>query len=375
VVVTIALLAGATIGVGGASEAGAAVRRVSAEPVDASTLAGRDLLAYIPLALRGRCIDGGAAFDDTKYPQAIVTSFSASLNCSTAAGERIYYWKFDNRAGADALLENLVTVDNYKDASTDLSDCPSATTYSTTEDGKKRRGGRVFCFLAGEGIGLPVGTPVVEWTDERLGIVGQAYNVDDPQHVHRFFARESGPLTKPDRTGIPTARTAVALRNEGKALLALVPKASTSGCTIVDDLSEAALGSLYVWRLWIVADVEECRPKGGPEEVEYVRFGNADAMAAYYADSGIPNPAQNARELHGITCPGSNTYKAHGRRAGSVKCFFASIDTDGRQSVDSYFHLEWSSKPTKVVAFAISPADTEAAVVNWWADRGGPVVD
>ena len=51
------------------------------------------------------------------------------------------------------------------------------------------------------------------------------------------------------------------------------------------------------------------------------------------------------------------------------------MDTDGRQSVDSYFHLEWSSKPTKIVAFAISPAATETAIVNWWADRGGPSVD
>jgi hypothetical protein len=369
------VLASATVAIEGGSEAGATVPRASAGAVDASTLAGRDLLAYIPTDLRGRCIDGGAVFDDTKYPQAIVSSFSASLNCSTAAGERVYYWKFDNRAGADALLENLVTVENYKDASTNLSDCPSATTYSTTESGKKRRGGRVFCFLAGDGIGLPVGTPVVEWTDERLGIVGQAYNVGDPQHVHRFFARESGPLTKPDRTGIPTARTAAALRSDGKALLALVPKASQRGCTIVDDLSPDALGSLYPWRVWIVADVEECTPKDGPEEVEYVRFGNADAMAAYYADSGVPNPAPNARELHGITCPGSNTYKAHGRRAGSVKCYFAGVDADGRQSVDSYFHLWWSSTPTKVVAFAISPADTETAVVDWWADRGGPIVD
>ena len=107
----------------------------------------RDLLAFVPTAFRGRCIDSDQVLDDQTYVQAIVTSFSAAVTCSTADGERVLYWKFDNRAGADAYLATFVAIDNYEDASTKLSDCPSATTYSTTEGKKQRRGGRVFCFL------------------------------------------------------------------------------------------------------------------------------------------------------------------------------------------------------------------------------------
>ena len=64
----------------------------------------------------------------------------------------------------------------------------------------------------------------------------------------------------------------------------------------------------------MVADVEPCTPDGGPEGCEYVRFANADAMDAYYDSFGVPEPTANAQELHGITCPGSNTYNAPGRR-------------------------------------------------------------
>jgi hypothetical protein len=37
--------------------------------------------------------------------------------------------------------------------------------------------------------------------------------------------------------------------------------------------------------------------------------------------------------------------------------------------------MVWSSKPTKVVAFAISPAADERAVMDWWGRRGGPIVE
>ena len=125
----------------------------------------------------------------------------------------------------------------------------------------------------------------------------------------------------------------------------------------------------------MVADVHQCAPNGGPAEVEYTRFFNADSMKRYYESIGVPNPAANAQEFHGITCPGSNTYNARGREVGSVKCFFANFDADDNDTVDRYFHLAWSSKPTKVVAYAIGPDATERAIVDWWADRGGPIVD
>ncbi len=346
--------------------------------VDAQTRTARDLLAYVPADVRGRCTDDDFHPDDQVFTQAVVSSFSAALDCTTAAGEEAFYFKFDNRAGADAYLETVVTVDNYRDASTNLSDCPSATTYTVTEGQKTRRGGRVFCFLAGEGnpSNLPADTQVVTWTDERLGIVAEAFNPQQPEHVHTFFAHDAGPLTRPDRSGIPPLPAVDVLRARGTALLALVPKASVRGCTIVNDFSKDALGSLYVWRLWIVADVAKCHPVGGPQEVEYIRFANADAMNEYYADTPDPDPGAGAdvQTLHGITCPGVNPYNADGHEAGGVKCFFASIESNGRPSVDQYFHMVWSSKPTKVVASSISPAGDERAAMDWWAKRGGPNV-
>jgi hypothetical protein len=372
--VTIAvLLAAAVVTIEGGGVANATVRQASSG-VDAATLAARDLLAFVPTAFRGRCSDSDISFDDQTYTQAVVTSFSAAVNCSTADGDQVYYTKFDDRAGADGYLETIITVDNYKDASTKLSDCPSATTYSTTEGKKKRQGGRVFCFPVAEGFNLAVGTPVVVWTDERLAIVGEAFNADQPEHVHHFFAHDSGPLTKPDRSGIPVLPTAASLRTHGKSLLGLVPKGSARGCTIVNDFSREALGTLYKRRLWIVADVEGCRPVGGPEAVEYIRFANTDALNQYYTDIADPVSFANTQTVHGITCPGSNTYKANGRRAGGVKCYFANADTEGRESVDPYFHLVWSSTPTNVAAFAISPSADERVVMEWWGKRGGPIV-
>ena len=123
-----------------------------------------------------------------------------------------------------------------------------------------------------------------------------------------------------------------------------------------------------------MADVEKCHPEGGPEAVEYVRFANADALNAYYSAISDPLSFANTQSLHGITCPGTNTYKVNGRRAGGVKCYFANFDTEGRDSVDPYFHFTWSSTPTKVLAFAISPSADERTVMDWWDERGGPIV-
>ena len=229
VVTTVVALVSAMVGIDGGTVADATVRRAVDQRRRRRDRGRARPARYVPTSFRSRCRDQAASFDDLKYSQAIVTSFSASLNCLTVAGDRVFYWKFDNREGADAFLETVVSVDSYTDASTKLSDCPSATTYSTGEGKQERRGGRVFCFLGGAATDLPEGTPIVQWTDERLGIVAQAFNVDDPEHVHRFFARDSGPLAKPDRAGIPTATSAAARRSEGRALLALVPKASARG--------------------------------------------------------------------------------------------------------------------------------------------------
>ena len=102
--VTMVVLFGSTlVTIDGGEVAGATVPRASSGVV-ATTRAARDLLAYVPTAVRGRCTDSDVSFDDQQYPQAIVTSYSAELDCTTAAGEEVFYTKFDNRAGADALL-------------------------------------------------------------------------------------------------------------------------------------------------------------------------------------------------------------------------------------------------------------------------------
>ena len=79
--------------------------------------------------------------------------------------------------------------------------------------------------------------------------------------------------------------------------------------------------------------------------------------------------------MHGITCPGTNTYDAGGHQVGAVSCSSSNLDADGAPSVDRYVHMVWSSKPTKVVAFAVSPIDDTRAVMDWWGKRGGPIVD
>src|SRR3954454_9494528 len=113
VVTSFLVLVSALVVTEAGTTAAAAVRGAAATGVDAATAAGRDLLAYVPTSFRRRCTDLSSTFDDQSYLQAVVTTFVNSLSCSTAAGERVYYWKFDDRAGADAFLETLVTVANY----------------------------------------------------------------------------------------------------------------------------------------------------------------------------------------------------------------------------------------------------------------------
>ncbi len=134
------------------------------------------------------------------------------------------------------------------------------------------------------------------------------------------------------------------------------------------------MGSIYPYRLWVVADVEECLPTHGSQNSEYIEFSSVSAMNAYFDDRKVTDPAQDQRvDVAGIKCSGAGEYDA-GKvdSAGRVSCRFANYDAQGQPSATEYAIIEWTSTPTKVVGFGIAPSAGVKGLLRWWLDDAGP---
>jgi hypothetical protein len=294
------------------------------------------------------------------------------LNCAAAHVDQVVYAEYHTTDDADRALERLVDPTALAGAPSDSEQCPSSTTYTIGE----QRVGKVYCFLATatNEDGLPAGTPVVTWTYEPLHVLAQAWG-SDAADLHTFWKRDAGPLTHPDPTGIPPLATTAALERAGRALEARIPGVSRRACVVRDSQTRAALGGIYPYRLWVVADVEECQPTRGSENSEYVQFSDVAAMNVYYdARDALDDPSHDVRaSVGGIECSGQAPYDAPGAKpAGRVSCDFANYDAEAQPSATEYASITWTSTKARVVGFGIAPSQEVKALLQWWLDDAGP---
>jgi hypothetical protein len=352
-----------------AASAGAAPgRTVYARGVDTRTVAAHRLVALVPRAFRSTCIVGDAPKGDAAPGQV------ASVACRPGHGVGgVIYVQYRSAADAESALDALVDTTSLDRESSDAADCPSSSTYSQSG---KATAGRVYCFLALEDneAGLAAGTPVETWTYRPRALLVQA-SAADVTSLHRFWRRDAGPLSAPDRRGIPPLATTASLRHAGNALRSRIPKASRGSCLVRDSETSTTLGSIYAYRLWLVADVEECHPTHGAQSAEYVQFSSTTAMNRYFDDKHAPDdPGRDRRvDVQGIRCSGLAPYDAgRAKPAGRVACDFGNYDAQGRSSDTEYAVIAWTSKPTRVVGAGIAPSSSTRALVKWWIDDAGP---
>jgi hypothetical protein len=348
--------------------------------VDARTRAAHDLVAFVPAEFRSTCTipHPREPTDGSNVTQAMLDTITVELVCRPGNGvDTVIYTQHDSVDNADLDIDALIDTKALDRESGDSGDCPSSSTYSLGKS--HRRAGRVYCFLASadNANSLPPGTPVITWTYEPLAIVAQTWGSSlDPEPLHSFYANDAGPLSTPDRSGIPPLATAAALRSAGNALSAIIPKPSRTGCQIRDSLAEGVLGSLYPYRLWITADVEECTPDHGSQESEYVRFSDTQSMNRYFDDYGVSSdPGGDERvTAEGIHCSGLGSYNTGNKKAGRVACNFAYFDPNAQPSATEYANILWTSIPTRVVASGFAPATQVRDLIQWWREDSGPIV-
>ncbi len=345
------------------------------------TRGAHELLGYVPGDFRGTCtINSGGSNADDQIAAEILDSQIAAVACLPGSGAaQVNYVRFDSAAHADAYVAQLLGLSSTElpeGFSDDSEDCPSSTTYSIGDD--EETVGHYYCVLNDEASGdLAEGAPVATWTYEPLAIVAQASNTAaDVDALHEFWVEDGGPLAESDRAGIPPLATAASLRGAGTKLLAAIPAASRAKCQVIDAMTEDALQELYPWRLWIVADVEECRPRRGSTDSEYLRFGNVDSMNDYF-DAVIPDSGDALHdqrvEVAGTECADSGTYSAGDKRAGRWFCAFSFSDTDAEEASEEFAHISWTSTAGRIVASGGAPATEVKALIRWWQEDAGPL--
>ena len=300
----------------------------------------------------------------------------AKVHCTPTSGaDHVTYTQFDSVENADAYVDQLLGTAELDTTSDDIADCPSHTTVAHGDD--DATAGRYYCALTNGDDSLADGTPVITWTYEPKAIVAQTWDVDpDLEGLGKFWADTAGPLATADDSGIPPLPTTASLRAQGKKLLAAIPAASKAKCQIVDSVDEDALQSLYAWRLWIAADVEECRPTRGSTDSEYIKFANVGALHDYY-DATFPTEeslADQRVEVGGSDCAGSGTYRAGKRKnAGSYFCWFSDTDTDAEASSAEFAHIGWTLDSERIYGSGGAPAAKVKALIRWWQDDAGPL--
>jgi hypothetical protein len=327
-----------------------------------------DLLAFVPREFRASCeaLDPDTSSD---VDQSVLDAQRGALSCTSTDGKvSVIYSRFASSDDADAYIAQEVHPATTDDASDDPGDCPTQFRVQRGKDDTDV--GQYYCFLAQDADGIDNGTPIITWTYEPEGIVAQAHDREaDLARLRKFWSDDAGPLSSPDRRGIPPLATAAQLRARGKALLGSVPAASRPKCHVIDDFTPDGLQSAYSWRLWIVADVEECRPERGSKDTEYLQFTNTGAMQDYY-DATQSDDFDRDERVHvdGYQCGAFDTYRRDGQKAGTYSCWFSNKDTDAKDTDTPFVHLLFTDTRHHVVGAGGAPATQAKALLSWWID-------
>lgn len=328
------------------------------------------LLSFVPAEFRAACLVREADADPS-IDQAVLDDRTGALRCDVPDTDiTVTYKQFASADSADAYVDALTGGPESRDQADTAADCP---TQFRIERGKDDVG-RYLCFLANDDSELADGTPIITWTFEPRAIVAQAWDTgSDLAKLRKFWSDDAGPLSEADRRGIPPLATQAQLRAAGKQLRADVPEASRKHCQIIDAFTPDGLGGEFDRRLWITADVEECRPTRGSTDSEYFRLATEPAMDAFIAPGLAADLDDEGRSSGGgIDCAGAGSYKVDGKVAGQYLCYFSDEDTDAHDSTTEFVHLVFSVAKQKIVGTGGAPSKQTKALLQWWEDDARP---
>lgn len=343
----------------------AASSRTDDRAVDDATLDARELLASVPVAVRGSCTVADPRAEDLTVLGAHASSVVAIQQCTP--NEDLYDVRYARIADVAALRGAFYQLFPNRDVPDEFGECPMYTEYESGRD----VGGEVFCFTVGADVpqdsNLPPGDVVLTWTYEPESILVQVASAD-ADAAWSFFLDDGGPLTERTNRGIATIPTHTTLRRGADQLFALLPRSARSSCIVVDDFRPDTLGSLYPWRLFIVADVEECMFPGDIE-AEYVRFASRASMDSYYDAVRKDNEGPQVARYGTFRCPGSGKYD---RGGGRWECHIANVDADAQATDEEWAIIHWTNGRHKVMGFGATPIENTRSLLAWFVDDAGP---
>lgn len=331
--------------------------------VDDATLEAGILMTTVPVALRPRCLVGDAT-DTGQFGTygAAAAHVLATLTCRPDGLEVVYYDRFDGTEAMQAAFDAAVGIDSVSE---DFYECPTRTEYERGGESA----GVVACQIEGLDDGdrpddIAPGTVILTWTYEPEDAIVWAL-AEDPSTVWSFFEDDGGPLSERSNRGIIAIPTHARLQAAGSRLLANLPKQARRTCEVVDDFTSDTLQTLYPWRLFVVADVEECRFRGGIE-AEYVQFVSRAVLDRHF-ERFTPGDEPRVARYKTYSCPGTGSY-----RGGRWGCYLTQVDADAQPADEDYAVVYWTHDRSKVYAYGSAPVTNARRLLEWFVDEAGP---
>jgi hypothetical protein len=334
--------------------------------VDEATIDAGALMSTVPVDVRGSCLVGDASdTEDLKSYGLFAGTLTATLSCHPSDDlDVVFYDQFPDAATMRGAFDFLYPNQGYPD---EFDACPAYSTYQRGDEDA----GVVACIVEGEDVGeddgVAAGTIIVAWTYEPESTIVQVLAAD-ADDAWEFFEDDGGPLSERSDDGITSIPTESSLRASARRLFRVLPKAARQTCTVVDRFSPDTLQNLYPARLFIVADVEECRFRGGIE-AEYVQFASRASMNAHFDQFADADEGRRVAKLGTFTCPGSGNYD---KGTGRWTCYVADVDADANASEVPHAIVAWTNEDLDVYAFGAAPASDAKRLLQWFVNEAGP---
>ena len=275
----------------------------------------RDLLAFVPTAFRGRCNDLDSTFDDQTYAQAVVTH-SRELAQLHDGGRRT------RSTTGSSTIRRVPTRSSRRSSRSPTTrtrrrSCRTARRRRRTTPRRGRRSGAAGeCSASRPAKESAAGRYSRRRVDRREardrgpGVQRRRSRTRAPLLRERLRAAHQAEPLRDTRRRRPRPRSGARARPCSRSC----PRRRPAGAGSWTNSAGSARESLYRWRLWMVANVEACHAR------RRARGGRVRPLRQHRCDGHVLRQLRrspvvaNTQELHGITCPGSDTYDAPGRR-------------------------------------------------------------
>lgn len=303
----VAVTLGTLVGPDGRAHAGRAREVEEVERI-------QDLIASVPEDHRATC----ARTDQSDFADGTFEDASALITCfhPTADIESVVYAQYEPDDVANQ-FDGLVP-DDVPEGSGEQ--CPSTGTWHYGDQVDAPTAGQVACFLPTASDGTELAWVV--WTNDELGILGQAVNVAaDGAAAKRWWLDSSGPLAEPDAVTGFADLTPAGRKASGRRLIRQAGS-TTTNCKLRDAVIDGEYTpdtAEWHWLPWLAAEVICKAPRKGA--VYYMQL-TPETAPQYWNQARLYLSDEEYGPEHPAVCDEPQPVTNGGKQIGEVQCWY-----------------------------------------------------